>query len=185
MTSKAPVVIVDYDPAWPVAFAALARVLSQAFGELALSIEHVGSTAVPGLAAKPVIDLDVVISAEERLPAVDAALMPLGYEYEGEKDIPGRHAFDRRGEDVPRDGSRLTWPAHHLYVCARGCTELRRHLAFRDYLRSLTKCAPHKAANTGIMQIARSIFLTKFSGGVKGSDLKMKVPIPNKSKYRT
>jgi GrpB-like predicted nucleotidyltransferase (UPF0157 family) len=66
----APVVIVDYDPCWPATFASLGDRLAAALGPLAVGIEHVGSTAVPGLAAKPIIDLDVVIASRADLPAV-------------------------------------------------------------------------------------------------------------------
>jgi GrpB-like predicted nucleotidyltransferase (UPF0157 family) len=121
-----PIIIVDYDPTWPALFAALRAPVAAALGDIAIAIEHVGSTAVPGLAAKPVIDLDVVIRAEADLPAAIERLASLGYGYEGDKGIPGRAAF--------------TWPPqlprHHLYVCARDSLAYRRHLLFRDYLRA-------------------------------------------------
>jgi len=141
-----PVIIGDYDPQWPVAFAALRQVIGAALGDLAVAIEHVGSTAVPGLAAKPIIDLVVVIASRAQLPAVIAALARLGYIHEGDKGIPGREAFDRAGPDVPRDGSGQTWPDQHLYVCARDNAELARQLAFRDYLRAHPPAAAAYAA---------------------------------------
>ncbi|MCY3880642.1 MAG: GrpB family protein [Chloroflexi bacterium] len=128
--------IVDYDPAWPETFAGISRVVAAALGELALSIEHVGSTAVPGLGAKPIIDLDVVIESPRVLPLVVEALGTLGYSHEGDGGIPGREAFGREGATVPAEGSGRVWPAHHLYVCPSGSEELQRHLRFRDYLRS-------------------------------------------------
>jgi GrpB-like predicted nucleotidyltransferase (UPF0157 family) len=61
----------------------------------------------------------------------------LGYRHVGDLGVPGREAFARDGaEDVPRDGSGRRWPAHHLYACASDARELRRHLSFRDWLRS-------------------------------------------------
>jgi GrpB-like predicted nucleotidyltransferase (UPF0157 family) len=121
-----PIVIVYYDPAWPALFDTLRAPIAAALGDLAVTIHHVGSTAVPGLAAKPVIDLDAVNRAEADLPAAIGQLARLGYVYEGDKGIPGRAAF--------------TWPQravrHHLYVCALGGAEYRRHLLFRDYLRA-------------------------------------------------
>lgn len=128
--------VVDYDPAWPETFAGISRVVAAALGPLALSIEHVGSTAVPGLGAKPIIDLDVVIESPHVLPLVVEALRALGYSHEGNGGIPGREAFGRGGAAVPADGSGRAWPAHHLYVCPSDSEELRRHLRFRDYLRS-------------------------------------------------
>lgn len=128
--------IVDYDPTWADAFAGISRAVAAALGPLALRIEHVGSTAVPGLGAKPIIDLDVVIESPHVLPLVVEALRTLGYSHEGDGGIPGREAFGREGATVPADGSGREWPAHHLYVCPSDSEELRRHLRFRDHLRS-------------------------------------------------
>jgi GrpB-like predicted nucleotidyltransferase (UPF0157 family) len=122
----APVVIVDYDPRWPATFASLADRLAAALGSLAVGIEHVGSTAVPGLAAKPIIDLDVVIASRADLPAVIDRLRLLGYDHEGDLGVPGRDAFAS-----PPGG-----PSHHLYVCPAGSPALARHLALRDRLRA-------------------------------------------------
>ncbi len=132
-----PVVIRDYDPQWPRQFEEVAARVRAAFAGASLAdVEHVGSTAVPGLAAKPIIDLDVVIPSEADLPDAVSRLATLGYVYEGDNGIPGRAAF--------------LWPPgtprHHLYVCASGNPELRRHLAFRDYLRANPEEAHHYGA---------------------------------------
>ena len=129
------IVVVDYDPTWPQTFAALAQVVGGELGPLALAIEHVGSTSVPDLAAKPIIDLNVVIASRDDLPGVLAALAPLGYTHKGDGGIPGREQFAHDGPDVPRDGSGRDWPDHHLYVCAQGNREHRRQIAFRNHLR--------------------------------------------------
>jgi GrpB-like predicted nucleotidyltransferase (UPF0157 family) len=121
-----PVIIVPYDPAWPERFIQIRDEIAAALGPIALGIEHIGSTSVPGLAAKPIIDIDVVIPVESALSLVIGKLSKLGYGYEGERGIEGRHAFAQP--------SRL--PRHHLYVCAAGNPELKRHIAFRDYLRA-------------------------------------------------
>lgn len=97
-------------------------------GDVFQAIEHVGSTSVPGLSAKPFIDIDVVIASEDRFPAVRDRLEAGGYRHEGDRGIPGREAF--RYTDKPH------LMRHHLYVCVSGNPELRRHLAFRDHLRS-------------------------------------------------
>ena len=91
-------------------------------------IEHVGSTAVPGLSAKPIIDLDVVIRDSSAFHAAAAALEAIGYQHEGDLGIAGREAFRYDGKDHLQK--------HHLYVCAQDSAELKRHLAFRDYLRT-------------------------------------------------
>jgi len=117
--------IQDYDPSWPQRFETLCAGIAAALGEMVSVIEHVGSTAVPGLAAKPIIDIDVVLRSATDLPQVIARLASLGYEHQGNLGIPGREAFRM----PPRD-----WP-HHLYVCPPDSQEYRRHLSFRDHLR--------------------------------------------------
>jgi GrpB-like predicted nucleotidyltransferase (UPF0157 family) len=121
-----PVEIVDYDPEWPRIFARFRDKIASSLGSLATRIEHVGSTAVPGLAAKPVIDLDVVISCWADLPAVISNLRPLGYHPQGDLGVPGREAFTSPSGE----------PSHHLYVCADDSPQLARHLIFRDTLRA-------------------------------------------------
>jgi GrpB-like predicted nucleotidyltransferase (UPF0157 family) len=121
-----PLVIQDYDPAWRDRFAALAARAQTALAGLALRIEHVGSTAVPGLPAKPVVDLDVIVAARADVAEAIRRLERLGYVHKGNAGIEGREAF--------------RWPPgearHHLYVLVEGAAELRRHLAFRDALRA-------------------------------------------------
>ena len=121
------IVVVPYDEKWKQCFEQIAGEVSVALGELALSIEHVGSTSVPGLAAKPIIDIDVVIEDESKLDAVVVALAKIGYHHEGNYGIPGREAFGYEGKTHLME--------HHLYVCPADSLELRRHLSFRDYLR--------------------------------------------------
>jgi GrpB-like predicted nucleotidyltransferase (UPF0157 family) len=122
----APVIVVDYDPTWPLIFQTLADRVAGAMAELALIIEHVGSTAVPGLAAKPIIDMDVVVASEHDISPAIERLTTLGYVHEGDLGIKGREAFSTPGG----------LPAHHLYLCAADNPELRRHILLRDYLRA-------------------------------------------------
>jgi GrpB-like predicted nucleotidyltransferase (UPF0157 family) len=89
-------------------------------------IEHVGSTSVAGLAAKPIIDLDVLLASADYLPETIRRLATLGYEHQGDLGITGREAFS-----TPPDLF-----AHHLYVCLPNCEEFRRHVLLRNYLRS-------------------------------------------------
>lgn len=139
--------LVAYDETWPVTFAALRDVYAHALGDAALAIEHVGSTSVPGLLAKPTIDIDIVMSSHAAFPWVVEALARLGYRHNGCQGIPGREVFKRDDQhDVPRDGSARRWPSHNLYVCARDAVELRRHLLFRDWLRSDAERAAKYAA---------------------------------------
>ena len=126
MNPQQRIEVVDYDPGWPAAFEGLQTLFRQALGELALRIEHVGSTAVPGLAAKPIIDVDIVIAGRAALPAVIARLAERGYRHEGDLGITDREAF-RPPPGMVR---------HHPYVCLEGSQPLRDHLVFRDYLRT-------------------------------------------------
>jgi GrpB-like predicted nucleotidyltransferase (UPF0157 family) len=119
-----PIVIVDYDPEWPRAFKAIRDRAAAAVGDVAVAIEHVGSTAVPGLAAKPVIDLVVVVEPEDVQRAVER-LVAIGYVHRGNLGVEGREAFSAPEGD----------PRHHLYVSPTDSEELRAQLAFRDRLR--------------------------------------------------
>jgi GrpB-like predicted nucleotidyltransferase (UPF0157 family) len=121
-----PIEVVSYDPAWPARFETLRAMLTPALGEVAVAIEHVGSTSVPGLAAKPVIDIDVIVASSADVPEAIARLGTLGYRHLGDLGITGREAF-RRPPGLP---------AHNLYVCPQGIESLRNHLTVRDHLRS-------------------------------------------------
>jgi GrpB-like predicted nucleotidyltransferase (UPF0157 family) len=120
-----PVIIVDYDPQWPVIFNKLKINVLTVLGNLPVTIEHVGSTSVPGLAAKPVIDMDIVVKSSEDIPETIQRLATLGYVHEGDLGITGREAFS-----APEG-----YPGHHLYLCTQDSRKLHRHLVFRDYLR--------------------------------------------------
>lgn len=114
-----------YDPRWPQQFATVADELRAALnGVPVVAIEHVGSTSVPGLAAKPRIDVDVVVHAEH-LPDAIRALEAAGYVWLGELGVTDRHAFK-----APQGG-----PPRNVYVAVDGCLALRNHLAVRDFLR--------------------------------------------------
>lgn len=121
---REPVVIADYDPGWPALFAELALPLRAAVADLGAEVEHVGSTAVAGLAAKPIIDMDVVVRSADDVPAAIERLRGLGYVYQGDKGVPGREAF--------------LWPPgarrHHAYVVVSGGHPHANHIGFRDYL---------------------------------------------------
>ena len=130
-----------YDPRWPARFATTAAELRAALGPAAVAVHHVGSTAVPGLAAKPVVD---VLAVADDLGAVDGAepsLVGLGYEPRGEYGLPGRRYFVRGA-----DGRRTD----HVHVYGEGDPAVARHLAVRDYLRA----HPEEAAGYGALKAA-------------------------------
>ena len=125
-----------HDPRWPAEFAALESLYRRTLGDLILRVEHVGSTAVPDLPAKPILDIDLVMRDYRVFPAIVTGLAALGYVHEGDRGIAQREAFrpkDGRAPLVPRDGG---WMDHHLYVCPVSAVELQRHLRFRDALRA-------------------------------------------------
>ena len=122
------VVVVPYDETWADDFKKIRDEVQKALGGLALQIEHVGSTSVPGLSAKPIIDIDVVIKDVSMLQDVISALAKIGYDHRGDLGIPGREAFGYEGKEHLKK--------HHLYVCAQDSAELGRHIAFREYLRA-------------------------------------------------
>ena len=124
----ARVIVLPYDRAWKTAFEAIKREIESAVGDLVIGIEHVGSTSVEGLSAKPCIDIDVVIEDYGVFGEVVRRLADIGYIHEGDLGIPDREAFCY--SDKPH------LMTHHLYVCPRYSRELHRHTTFRDYLRS-------------------------------------------------
>lgn len=124
-----------YDPLWPCEFDAEAERIATACRDLPLRIEHIGSTAVPGLSAKPIID--ILLGCPTRAPRVPyvAALRQLGYEHKGAFGIPGRNYF-RRG--TPR--------SHHVHLVNWTSAFWRDHLLFRDFLRREPAVAQEYAA---------------------------------------
>ncbi|PEF33176.1 GrpB family protein [Bacillus wiedmannii] len=102
--------------------------------EFVLLIEHVGSTSVKGLVAKPILDIDLVIEEYGIFPEVVKMLETIGYYHQAEWSFKGREAFGRKDAFVPWHGESTVWMEHHLYVCDKNSEELRKHIAFRDYL---------------------------------------------------
>ncbi len=121
------VIVLPFDSNWKSEFDKIKSELVQVLGDTAIAVEHVGSTAVEGLAAKPIIDIDVVVEGDDVQKAIDK-LATIGYIHEGNLGIEGREAFTYEGKEHLM--------THHLYVCPKDSIELKRHLAFRDYLRS-------------------------------------------------
>jgi GrpB-like predicted nucleotidyltransferase (UPF0157 family)/GNAT superfamily N-acetyltransferase len=120
------VIVEPYNPNWPLQFEEIKRTLWSVVGGFATSVEHVGSTSVPGLAAKPILDIDIVIKDMALLDRAIPALSHLGYEHRGNLGIEGREAF--RAKNPLHE--------HNLYVCLEGGLALRNHLCLRDSLRT-------------------------------------------------
>jgi len=119
--------IAEYDPAWPGAFERERAAILGALGDLAFAIEHVGSTSVPGLGAKPIIDIMIGLRELAGHARCVAPLQALGYEHKGEFGIRGRHYFRK-----PVSGPRT----HQIHMVEHRSSFWVRHLLFRDYLRA-------------------------------------------------
>jgi GrpB-like predicted nucleotidyltransferase (UPF0157 family) len=128
--------LAEYDPGWVELYEGLAERISLALTGLIEGIQHVGSTAIPGMIAKPIIDIDVVIPNYDYFEAVSLRLADLGYENEGNLGIPDRIAFGGLDPTAPYCNPERQWITHHLYVCPSFSQELYRDLAFRDFLKS-------------------------------------------------
>lgn len=125
---KGIVRVVPYDPEWKNEFLKIKAMIIDCAGDLITGVEHVGSTAVEGLASKPIIDIDVVIDSYDVFPAVKDRLSKIGFEHEGNLGVEGREAFKRTFVD--------DFMPYHLYVCPRDGKGYLEHIVFRDYLRN-------------------------------------------------
>jgi len=122
------VVVLPYDRTWEFAFEEIKREIEVEISNLIIGIEHIGSTSVEGLSAKPIIDIDIIIKDYSVFDALVKKLEAIGYIHEGNLGIEDREAF--RYSDKPH------LQQHHLYVCPQQSEELHRHIAFRDFLKS-------------------------------------------------
>lgn len=125
-------VVVEYDKKCPDDFLKIKSELQKAI-TVTSNIQHVGSTSIPGMKAKPIIDIDVGLKNWNNFEMVKNALAEIGYEHEGDRGITGREAFCRDGKVHNEILDNID---HHLYVCSVDNEEYKRHILFRDYLRS-------------------------------------------------
>jgi len=123
------VIVLPYDSSWSHEFEKIKVYLEKVLGDTILGIEHVGSTSIEGLAAKPIIDLDVIIESYNNFEEVKSGLESLGYYYEGDLGIKNRQAF------TYDENEKTEFLTHHLYVCPKYSEELKRHLTFRNHMR--------------------------------------------------
>ena len=124
------VIVLPYDKAWKSAFEAIKQEIESAIGDLIIGIEHVGSTSVEGMSAKPCIDIDVIIKDYSVFDKVIGKLESIGYTHEGDLGIKDREAFKYTNKPHLME--------HHLYVCPQFSEELHRHITFRNFLRDNT-----------------------------------------------
>jgi GrpB-like predicted nucleotidyltransferase (UPF0157 family) len=126
--------IQPYNPDWKTAFEKIKNVLETELKGFDINIQHVGSTAIPGLYAKPVLDIDIIIEDKTLLNEITARLEKAGYLNKGEQGIAGRFAFRQTSAFTPATAMKQTWQSHHLYVCFADSLALKNHLLFRDSL---------------------------------------------------
>ena len=119
------VVVENYNPIWAEHFNQLKDAIWPSINDTAAAIEHVGSTSVVGLAAKPIIDIDIVVDSLDVLPIIIERLRPLGYVHRGNLGIEGREAFSVRENAI----------RHNLYVCDKNSVAYLNHILLRDRLR--------------------------------------------------
>ncbi|MCU5070273.1 GrpB family protein [Bacillus pacificus] len=132
---KQRITIEEYNIKWESEFNKLQTLINDVMEDSILSIEHVGSTSIKGLAAKPILDIDIVIEDYEIFSEIVKKLETIGYYHQAEWSYKGREAFGRKDAFVPWSEESIVWMEHHLYVCDKNSEELRKHIAFRDYLR--------------------------------------------------
>ena len=120
------ILVVPHNPQWAEMFAGEAKLVASALGPNVIAVHHIGSTAIPTIHAKPVIDMLIEVANVDAIDACNPAMEVLGYEPRGEFGIPGRRFF--RKDDAA--GIRT----HHIHAFAAGSPQIERHLAFRDFL---------------------------------------------------
>lgn len=130
------ITVVDYDPEWGIAFKAFKTYYQNLFQGIKCDILHVGSTSVEGLAAKPIIDIDIVVNNEAAKKKIIQKLESVGYTHQGDLGIKGREAFSRESEIVPYTDEKRVWMEHHLYCCLEGIESLENHLKLQKWLRN-------------------------------------------------
>jgi GrpB-like predicted nucleotidyltransferase (UPF0157 family) len=135
----------EYTTIWVHDFQTIKIILHEALQHIPVTIEHIGSTAVPGLAAKPIIDIDIIFENNVSFHEIKNSLEALGYYHNGNQGIVHRDVFKRAATFVAHE--LLDTITHHLYVCPANSEELRRHLLFRNYLRT------HKKARNEYQQL--------------------------------
>lgn len=121
-----------YTPNWIKDFADIKREIENVLNGLNYTIEHVGSTSVPNLDSKPIIDIDIIYSNKSEFGKIKSGLEEIGYYHNGNQGIEDRDVFKRNGKRISKI---LDTVKHHLYVCPINSKALERHLLSRDFLR--------------------------------------------------
>jgi GrpB-like predicted nucleotidyltransferase (UPF0157 family) len=149
--------VVCYTDEWGQMFEEESEKIKAIFGDLILNIHHIGSTSIPGMRAKPIIDIMPVVSDIHQVDDFNEKMANLGYEARGENGIPGRRYFQKGGDHR----------THHVHIYESGNPEIAKHLAFRDYLIA----HPEDAEKYGALkQALAEQFPTDIESYIKGKD---------------
>ena len=136
------ILLAPYDPAWPPQFEVERARLQAAIGEWAADIQHVGSTAIPGIAAKPIIDIAVHLNSLADALKCITPLAEIGYECLGEFGIPERIYFRKRTDNpLPGQAHDGIGRTHQIHMYETGHEQYEKQIVFRDYLRSHAETA--------------------------------------------
>lgn len=117
--------VVPYNPVWKEWFAELRKMIWSHISDIAIDFVHVGSTSIPGMDSKPIIDIDIVIDSFDKFDEIKSRLTRIGYYHQGNLGIEGREVFGQ--EDEPKY-------AHHLYVCTANSTAYKNHILLKKHL---------------------------------------------------
>ncbi len=128
------IVIGPHQPVWLHQFDRLKKVIQDILSACPIQIHHVGSTSIPGIWAKPILDIDIVIDDRSLLNPITTNLEKAGYEYRGDQGVSGRFAFRQASTQTPFTQERAIWQTHHLYVCFADALALKNHLVFKEAL---------------------------------------------------
>jgi len=150
--------VVPYNPQWPHRYKSEAELLAGTLSQELIIVHHIGSTAIPGMSAKPIIDILAEVRSIEHIDSFNPAMLKLGYMPKGEYGIPGRRFFIKGTEDER---------SCHLHVFQTSNPEIARHLRFRDYMIA----HPAKAAEyASLKEYLASRFPNDIDGYMQGKD---------------
>ena len=126
--------IEPHNEQWSIEFDSIKNLLQNLLHQFEIDIQHVGSTAIPNLIAKPILDIDIIIHNKADIKKIAELLEKVGYLNKGEQGISGRFAFRQQSATMPNSIDNKKWQTHHLYVCFSDSLGLKNHIFFRDAL---------------------------------------------------
>lgn len=156
--------VIPHDPTWRDQFQQESEYIKQALGDIVTTIHHIGSTSIPNIYAKPVIDMLVEVTDITQVDQREAAMIALGYEAMGEMGLPGRRYFRKENEQGIR--------THHAHTYQQGTSEVKRHLAFRDYMIAHPEAA--QAYSELKRELAKKLDIYDIEGYMDGKDVFIK-----------